>query len=164
MVAIHLGGCFYLNSQPRENVMGVKIINRKEYTDDVDGTVLSDDVQPLRLSLNGDNWEIYLSDQHEAELRDALHKFTANVTATSNRRTASVATEGRRGRGPNRDPKEIEAERKAKADKQAQREEIVAWGKANPGDFKVNESGRGRLDTKLIDAFYAANKKAERLH
>jgi hypothetical protein len=144
--------------------MGVKIINRKEFTDDMDGTVLPEDTQPLRLSLNGDNWEVYISDKHEAELRDVLHKFTADVTPTSNRRTPSVSTEGRRGRGPNRSPEEVEAERKRAEDKKAQRTEIEAWGtKANKGgaDFKINASGRGRLDSKLVAAFYDANPVAE---
>lgn len=108
-------------------------------------------------------YTIDLTEKNYAKLEEALAPFVA-VAQAAGRQPAQQASEGnRRGRGPNRTPEEIEADRKAKEDRAAQREEIVAWGKKNPGDFKVNESGRGRLDTALIKAFYDANKDAERL-
>lgn len=111
-------------------------------------------------------YSIDLTEANYAQLTEALDKFVKVAEPVQvGRQPSQVTSTGTgRGRGPNRTPEQIEEERKAKEDKAAQREEIVAWGKANEGDFNVNDSGRGRLDTKLIDAFYKANKSADRLH
>lgn len=137
--------------------------------DDLDGTESTEDNEVLTWQfsygsrINQQAYTIDLTADNYAKLEEALAPFV-KVAQPVGRQPAQQASEGnRRGRGPNRTPEEIEADRKAKEDRLAQREEIVAWGKKNPGDYKVNESGRGRLDTKLIQAFYDANKDADRL-
>lgn len=137
--------------------------------DDLDGTESTEDnpVLTWQFSVGPRNqqetYTIDLTEKNYEGLREALNPYTKVAIKEEGRRAAQQPSDGsRRGRGPNRTPEEIEKERKAKEDRAAQREEIVAWGKANPGDFKVNESGRGRLDTALISAFYEANKDAER--
>jgi len=138
--------------------------------DDLDGTVDSEETPVMTWQFSygpRNNQESYIVDLTEANyerLTGALDEFVKVAAKVEGGRQPRQETGERRTRSANRSAEDRETEQAEKAAKAGQREEIVAWGEANPGDFKVNNSGRGRLDTKLIKAFYDAHPDVKQLH
>lgn len=95
--------------------------------DDIDGSTASETVQ---FGLDGVNYEIDLSDENAAKLRDALSLWVGNARRVSGRKQAS--------RGASSGRNDLN--------------EIRAWGRAN--GYKVSD--RGRVPTDIIKAYDAA--------
>lgn len=63
--------------------------------DDLDGTDLPDDAQPIRLSLGRTTYSLYLSEDNHGKLLEALNPFIENaetLSASAARRTPSTAS------------------------------------------------------------------------
>lgn len=103
--------------------------------DDIDG---SEATETIRFALDGTGYEIDLNDNHAAELRDALEKYTRAG------RRASAGTTGRASRGS-----ASAAARSSRAELDALR----TWAREN--GYKVAD--RGRVSQEIRDAYAAAH-------
>jgi len=117
--------------------MARKIIH--QLVDDIDGTVLEvGDGETILFSLDGVAYEIDLSAENAAALRDALSAYTSAGRRVSSGRAAApapVAAGGRRRAG------------------QRDLGVVREWAKAN--GFKVSE--RGRVPASILEAYDAAH-------
>lgn len=111
-------------------------VTRTVLVDDLDGS--QDDVHTVRFSLDGTDFEIDLTADNEARLRDKLARFVEN------------ATPARPSRGRARKPGRVS--RPAASDPDSTRA-IRAWAAAN--GYQV--SARGRIPKSVQDAFAAAH-------
>jgi hypothetical protein len=103
--------------------------------DDIDESVAAETVS---FGLDGATYEIDLSEQNAAELRDVLAKFVAHA---------------RRGGRPSRPVHVVRAQRgPAKVDRE-QTQAIRIWARNN--DFKVSD--RGRVPANVLDAYNSAH-------
>jgi hypothetical protein len=109
-------------------------VTRTVLVDDLDGS--QDDVHTVRFSLDGTDFEIDLTADNEARLRDKLDRFVENATPV---RAPRGRTGGRVSRPPASDPDQTRA--------------IRAWAAAN--GYVV--STRGRIPKSVQDAFAAAH-------
>ncbi|GAA5207620.1 histone-like nucleoid-structuring protein Lsr2 [Microbacterium kyungheense] len=116
--------------------MARKIIH--QLVDDIDGTVLEvGDGETILFSLDGIAYEIDLSAENAAALRDALSAYTsAGRRVSSGRSTAPAPAAAGRRRAGQRDLGVVRE-----------------WAKAN--GFKVSE--RGRVPASILDAYDAAH-------
>ena len=116
--------------------MARKIIH--QLVDDVDGTVLEvGDGETVLFSLDGIAYEIDLSAENAAALRDALSAYTsAGRRVSSGRSAAPTSAAGGRRRTGQRDLSVVRE-----------------WAKAN--GFKVSE--RGRVPASILEAYDAAH-------
>ena len=97
--------------------------------DDLDGTVL-ESAETLQFGLEGKSYEIDLSAEHAANLRDAIAPFIAAARKTSSQ-TAS----------------------KAKVSNRHDLNEVRAWARAN--GYTVSD--RGRVKAEILEAFDNSN-------
>jgi len=111
-------------------------VTRTVLVDDLDGS--QDDVHTVRFSLDGTDFEIDLTADNEARLRDKLARFVENATPVRAPRGRG-RTGGRVSRPPASDPDQTRA--------------IRAWAAAN--GYVV--STRGRIPRAVQDAFAAAH-------
>lgn len=95
--------------------------------DDIDGSVASETIQ---FGLDGVSYEIDLSDENAAKLRDALASWVGHARRVGGRRQQTRAAAGR-----------------------SDLNEIRAWGRAN--GYKVSE--RGRVSAEVLKAYDAAH-------
>jgi len=116
--------------------MARKIIH--QLVDDIDGTVLEvGDGETILFSLDGIAYEIDLSAENAAALRDALSAYTsAGRRVSSSRSAAAAPASGVRRRSGQRDLGVVRE-----------------WARAN--GFKVSE--RGRVPASILDAYDAAH-------
>jgi hypothetical protein len=110
-------------------------------TDDYSGEQLDAETAPIRVRVGRLAWNLYLSEDNERKLQDALAPFvkdaeTANISDPSPRRGMSKSAAG-------------SAEQRKR-----QRAAIQAFAKSKklkvPGD-------RGRIDASVAEAFYSSN-------
>ena len=111
-------------------------VTRTVLVDDLDGS--QDDVQTVRFSLDGNDFEIDLSADNQARLRDKLTRFVENATPVREPRRHGRSG-GRVSRPPASDPDQTRA--------------IRAWAATN--GYEV--SARGRIPRAVQDAFAAAH-------
>ena len=111
-------------------------VTRTVLVDDLDGS--QDDVSTVRFSLDGTDFEIDLSADNEARLRDKLARFVENATPVRAPR-ARGRSGGRVSRPAAPDPDQTRA--------------IRAWAAANGHQV----SARGRIPKSVQDAFAAAH-------
>jgi hypothetical protein len=105
-------------------------------TDDLDGTQIKDGSgETVHFSLQGTDYEIDLTDQNAAALRDVLAPYVASATRKSGRAA--------RGRGRSR----------ASQDGRPDAGAVRAWAQAN--DIQVSE--RGRIPADVYSKYEAAN-------
>ena len=102
--------------------------------DDLDG---SDAAETLTFALDGVDYEIDLSDQHAAQLRDAMSMYVGHARRTGGRRRS-----GRRSTGGSTSG----SDGTSAAD-------IRAWAREN--GWEVSE--RGRVSAEVRDAYAAAH-------
>ena len=102
--------------------------------DDIDG---SDAVETVGFALDGVDYEIDLSDEHAAELRDAISLYVGHARRTGGRRRSGrkVASSGNGDGGT------------------ASAAEIRAWARDNGWDVPE----RGRVSAEVREAYAAAN-------
>ena len=100
--------------------------------DDIDGT---DATETVSFAIDGVDYEIDLSDEHAAELREVVSVFIGHARRTGGRRRS-----GRRSAGT------------ASGDG-ATAAEIRAWARENGWDVP----DRGRVSTEVREAYAAAN-------
>jgi len=110
-----------------------------QLVDDLDGTVLEvGQGESVHFSLDGTAYEIDLTDENAAALRDALAPYLAAARSISSSRSSS----GSGGGGGRR-------RRTGQQDYSA----IRAWAKSN--GYQVSE--RGRVPASVLEAYEAAN-------
>lgn len=107
-----------------------------QLVDDLDGEVADETVE---FSLDGTSYEVDLSAEHAAELRDAFAIYIG-----VGRRTG--------GRRPTR-AKAASAPRRARSSAEPSASEVRAWGREN--GFVVSD--RGRVSAELASAYEAAH-------
>ncbi len=110
------------------------------FIDDLDGAVASGTVT---FGLEGKNYEIDLSDENAAKLRDALAPFVE---------AARTSGGGSAGRGQGRGQRQATEDKPARSN----REETAAireWARAH--GHKVND--RGRISKSVVEAYKAAS-------
>ncbi len=116
------------------SLIGMATVTRTFLVDDLDGS--TEDVENVRISLDGANFEIDLSAANAARLREKLAKYVAHgtrVTPQKTRRSRRVVTSPVSGRD------QVQA--------------VRDWGRQN--GFEV--SARGRIPRSIQDAFAAAH-------
>ncbi|WP_316295627.1 histone-like nucleoid-structuring protein Lsr2 [Clavibacter michiganensis] len=102
--------------------------------DDLDGSVLGDDGTTVPFSLDGADYQIDLTPDHAAEMREALAPFIA---------AGRKAAGGRRGPAPRSRPKA------ATTSDASERREARAWLREN--GHQVGD--RGRISAELLTRF-----------
>jgi nucleoid-associated protein Lsr2 len=105
--------------------------------DDLDG---SDAVETVSFALDGVDYEIDLSDQHAAELRDALSLYVGHARRTGGRRRSG----GRRAAGGSSGSSSSDGTSAA---------DIRAWARENGWDVPE----RGRVSSDVREAYAAAH-------
>ena len=105
-----------------------------QLVDDIDGT---DAVETVSFALDGQQYEIDLSEDHAAKLRDALSLYVGHARRTTSRRGRSTST-----------PRS--AARSAGGPSAA---EIRAWAKENG----LEVPDRGRVSAEVREAYAAAH-------
>ncbi|GAA4486710.1 Lsr2 family protein [Microbacterium panaciterrae] len=114
--------------------MARKIIH--QLVDDIDGSVLEvGEGETVHFSLDGNAFEIDLTDAHAAELRAALAPYTSTGRRTQRAGGGRPAVTSKR---PNRNPETAS---------------IRTWAGAN--GYKLSD--RGRIPATVIEAYRAAN-------
>lgn len=136
--------------------MGKQVVQRTLITDDVDGTELPEDTQPVELVHEGKTYSLFLSDRNRKALLEVLDKYTANVEPVP----ASVAKPRKAKKRVRRSSAEVEQERQAAAAKQKQRVDIRTFATKKFPDYKFPE--RAAIRREVLDAFYDANPSATR--
>jgi hypothetical protein len=101
--------------------------------DDIDG---NDAEETVTFALDGVDYEIDLSEEHAADLRNALSLYIGHARRTGGRRSR-----GRRSSAP------------APADGGASASDIRAWARENGWDVPE----RGRVSAEVREAYAAAN-------
>lgn len=114
--------------------MAQKIETR--YVDDLDG---SDAVGTIDFGLDGKSYEIDLSEENAATLRDSLADFVAAARKTTSGRTAKMTSRNGDGGGLRADREQTAA--------------IRAWARENGHEI----SGRGRIPKAVVAAYEAAH-------
>lgn len=110
--------------------------------DDLDGSELPEETQPVVLSLGRTTYNLYLSDKSHEKLLKALEPFVTDAETTS----ATPASAGR--------PKPTQS---PTADKERMRA-IRAWAQETNTLYKGKPLGdRGRIPQEIIDAYDEAN-------
>lgn len=108
-----------------------------QLVDDLDGTILEvGEGETVRFSLDGTAYEIDLTDQNAAALRDSLAPYVSAARSISSSRGASSEA-GRRRRRPG----------------QQDYSAVRTWAKEN--GYQVSE--RGRVPASVIEAYEAAH-------
>jgi hypothetical protein len=105
--------------------------------DDIDGT---DAVETVGFALDGVDYEIDLSDEHAAELREAVSLYVGHARRTGGRRRS-----GRRAAS--------QGNGSADGGGSASAAEIRAWARDNGWDVPE----RGRVSAEVREAYAAAN-------
>lgn len=100
-------------------------------SDDLDGSEAS---ESILFSLDGDEYEIDLNDEHASELRDVLQRFTQAARKTSGTRTRPA---GRKAQHPGTDTKAVRR-----------------WAIEN--GFTVNT--RGRIQQDILEKYQTAQR------
>ena len=114
--------------------MARKIVH--QLVDDIDGSVLEvGEGETVHFSLDGSAYEIDLTTEHAAELREALASYISAARRTQRAASGRPAAAAKR---PNRNPETAA---------------IRAWADAN--GHKVSD--RGRIPAEVIEAYRAAN-------
>ena len=107
-----------------------------QLVDDLDGTVLEvGQGESVHFSLDGTAYEIDLTDENAAALREALAPYLSAARSTSTSRGSSSSAGRRRRTG------------------QQDYSAIRAWAKSN--GYQVSE--RGRVPASVLEAYEAAN-------
>jgi O-methyltransferase involved in polyketide biosynthesis len=116
-------------------------------TDDFDGKELSDDTKPMRLSVAGWTYDLYLSDKNQEALMKAVKPFTENaelVEDAAQRRRRSVDSSNN------------------SANKEKMKK-VREWAQATGFKFKDAQGNektlgdRGRIPDEVVAAYDAAN-------
>lgn len=114
--------------------------------DDLDGTELPEDTQPIHLSLGRTTYALYLSEKNHEKLLKAVTPFIENaetVSSSAGRSTAAPA-------------------RASNTDKE-RNQKVRAWAQATGFKFKnaageeVTLGDRGRIPQEVYEAYDAAN-------
>lgn len=111
-----------------------------EYTDDVSGdSLVADEVRTVEFALDGSSYEIDLSADNAAKLRDELATWIGHARkVTANKRVAKVASAPRAGR--------------ASVDRE-QNQAVREWARSQGHEI----SDRGRISSKIMAAYQAAH-------
>jgi hypothetical protein len=120
-------------------------VTRTYLVDDLDGS--QEDVETVRLALDGTNYEIDLSASNAGRLREKLGRF---VSAASPAKTAAKSVPARRG------PRGKSATSANTASVPSNRDQVRAireWAKSAGHEV----SSRGRISKVIQDAFDAAH-------
>lgn len=111
--------------------------------DDLDGTELPDDTQPIHLSLGRTTYAVYLNEKNHEKLLKAVQPFIENAETVSASRTPAA-------------PKASNTDKERNA-------KVRAWAQSTGFKFK-NAAGeetalgdRGRIPQEVYDAYDAAN-------
>jgi Lsr2 len=124
--------------------MAIKTIH--VIVDDYDGKELAEETKPIHVQVGRLAWDLYLSDANERKLQDALAPFV----------NGAVEATGRQTRGTRRTTVRKASTAEAR---RAQRAALQKWAKSKrlkvPGD-------RGRVDSNVAEAFYAAHPEETR--
>jgi hypothetical protein len=112
--------------------------------DDLDGKELPEGTKPVRLSVNGWAYDLYLSDDNTAKLMEAITPFTENAELVDDT------------------PVPRRTSRAASADKEKMKA-VREWAQATKYTYK-NAKGedttlgdRGRIPQEVVDAYDKAN-------
>lgn len=105
-----------------------------QFTDDLDGTVLGDDGETVEFSLDGTSYEIDLSIENAAELRELLGKYIS---------VARAVTKARRTGG--RTATSVSQKRDLTA--------VREWARSSGHEV----SARGRIAAPILEAYDAAH-------
>lgn len=100
--------------------------------DDIDG---NDAVETIQFGLDGVSYEIDLSEENAAKLRDSLAQWVGHARRVGGRKQASRPSS-------------------AASSSRGDLDEIRAWGRSN--GYKVSD--RGRISAEVMKAFDAATK------
>lgn len=104
--------------------------------DDIEGSEIVDGGETVKFAVDGVTYEIDLSDENAAKMRETLQFYTDHARRVGGRRQARTARSGETTR----------------TDK-AQLEAIRRWAKDNGHQV----SDRGRIKKEIVDAFEAAH-------
>lgn len=115
--------------------------------DDLDGTELSEDTQPVRLSLGRTTYALYLSEKNHGKLMDALTPFIENAETVSGSTGAST-------RGTSATSSKSDKERNAKVREWAQ---STGYKFTNAAGEEVTLGDRGRIPDAVFKAYDEAN-------
>lgn len=132
--------------------MGKQVVQRTVITDDVDGTELPDDTQPVTLVHEGKTYSLFLSDENRQALLDTLDRYTKNVEPVT------ITQPRKSKKRTRRSSVEVAQEKQQAADKKAQRSEIQSFAKKKFPDYKFPD--RAAIKREVVDAFYKANPTA----
>ena len=102
--------------------------------DDIDG---GEATTTVTFGYDGKSYELDLSEQNAADMRDAMAPYLAVARQTSNGRTPRGAARGSRGGGEH----------------QQRLSDIRSWARAHGHDV----SDRGRISRKVVEAYDAAH-------
>lgn len=112
-----------------------------ELVDDLDGSIIAQgDGGTVSFGLDGKHYEIDLTNENAAQLRDALAPFIDKARSASSARSASAAS---RSSSPRR---------RASAGSSAETQAIREWAQAN--GYPVGD--RGRIAAEIREAYAAA--------
>jgi hypothetical protein len=114
-----------------------------QLVDDLDGTA-SEDIETVRFALGGVPYEIDLTQDNSAKLRDVLAEFVSGARRTGARASRGGALGGSRGKS---------GESSAAGHTKEQSKAIREWAKANGHEL----AERGRIPAGVVSAFEAAH-------
>ncbi|UJW32516.1 Lsr2 family protein [Saccharothrix sp. AJ9571] len=120
---------------------------RVEVLDDIDGSVAADTV---KFGLDGVDYEIDLSDDNAANLRDELERYVAAARRNGGRKVRAGLGERRAARPGTSQFATAPIDRK-------RNKRIRAWAEKN--GYTV--SGRGRLSNEVVEAYETAQQAPE---
>lgn len=116
--------------------------------DDLDGKELPDGTQPIRVALGRRSWNVYLSDDNQKKLYDALEPFTKDAEPADTTRELPAPRRRRGNRSLGSD------------DGQSNAKEVRQWAQANniKDDRGRPVGDRGRIRPEIFTAWEEANK------
>ena len=125
--------------------MGKKIV----LIDDFDGSEIADDTQPVRLNINGDGWNVYLSEENFDKFQKAVYPFIKNAEPAGR---YDVSVSKSRGRSNKASGSAIDTHG-------ADTKDVRAWAVKNniKNDNGKPVGDRGRLSQSVYDAYKDAN-------
>ena len=138
--------------------MGKQTITKNVVIDDLDGSDLPEDTEPVTITFDGKKYEVYMGSKSTERFMDFLTGVAPLTNGSSSATSTSTRKRGQRGK--NRTPEEIAAAEAAKEAKKEQRKQIQDFARNTEG-FGV-PGDRGVIKGDLLEAFYKANPKAER--
>jgi hypothetical protein len=118
--------------------MGKKTI----YIDDIDGTDLDENAKPVRFSLDGKNYSIYLSEDNKAKLVKALDPFVSKAEVVTGSGSSSSGASN-----SNKD----------------ELKKVRAWAQSSGYKFRAADGtmkslgSKGRIPEEVITAYHEAN-------